>query len=325
MKRLLPITIAGVLACLAATGAAAQDYPSRDVRMVVPWGAGGGTDGIVRKVSTIAEKELGGTIYVENIEGGISATGVMQAMSARPDGYTIASLTYDSVVTVPWQKLLPGYNLEKLALIARITSEPDAIIASADASYGTFEELIAAAKEQPGEIQVAIQNLGSRTHLTMLRLEGMTGAKFDLIAYPGGAAPQKEALLSGEVDYAVTSLGDFASLLDAGDAKGIVEFSDAPNPAYKDVPIAKDAGVDLEMGSFIVLAAPAGTPDDVIAELEDAYKAAYDSGEFQNWVAKVGVTPSWLGSGEVTDWANQTQGDLFTLMQDLEKQGVLKQ
>ncbi|MPZ10625.1 MAG: tripartite tricarboxylate transporter substrate binding protein [Kiloniellaceae bacterium] len=325
MKRLLPITLAGVLACLAATGAAAQDYPSRDVRMVVPWGAGGGTDGIVRKVSTIAEKELGGTIYVENIEGGISATGVMQAMSARPDGYTIASLTYDSVVTVPWQKLLPGYNLEKLALIARITSEADAIIASADASYGTFEELIAAAKEQPGEIQVAIQNLGSRTHLTMLRLEGMTGAKFDLIAYPGGAAPQKEALLSGEVDYAVTSLGDFASLLDAGDAKGIVEFSDAPNPAYKDVPIAKDAGVDLEMGSFIVLAAPAGTPDDVIAELEDAYKAAYDSGEFQNWVAKVGVTPSWLGSGEVTDWANQTQGDLFTLMQDLEKQGVLKQ
>lgn len=325
MKRLLTITIAGVLACLAATGAAAQEYPSRDVRMVVPWGAGGGTDGIVRKVSTIAEKQLGGTIYVENIEGGISATGVMQAMSARPDGYTIASLTYDSVVTVPWQKLLPGYNLEKLALIARITSEPDAIIASADAPYGTFKELIAAAKEQPGEIQVAIQNLGSRTHLTMLRLEGMTGTKFDLIAYPGGAAPQKEALLSGEIDYAVTSLGDFASLLDAGDAKGIVEFSDAPNPAYKDVPTAKDAGVDLEMGSFIVLAAPAGTPDDVIAELEGAYKAAYDSGEFQNWVAKVGVTPSWLGSGEVTDWANQTQGNLFTLMQDLEKQGVLKQ
>lgn len=325
MKQMLTITIAGILACLAATGAAAQDYPSRDVRMVVPWGAGGGTDGIVRKVSTIAEKQLGGTIYVENIEGGISATGVMQAMSARPDGYTIASLTYDSVVTVPWQKLLPGYNLEKLALIARITSEPDAIIASADAPYGTFEELIAAAKEQPGEIQVAIQNLGSRTHLTMLRLEGMTGTKFDLIAYPGGAAPQKEALLSGEVDYAVTSLGDFASLLDGGDAKGIVEFSDAPNPAYKDVPIAKDAGVDLEMGSFIVLAAPAGTPDDVIAELEEAYKAAYDSGEFQSWVAKVGVTPSWLGSGEVTGWANRTQGDLFTLMQDLEKQGLLKQ
>ena len=324
MKRLLTIAIAGVFAGLA-QGAAAQDYPSRDVRMVVPWGAGGGTDGIVRKISTIAEKELGGTIYVENIEGGISATGVMQAMSARPDGYTIASLTYDSVVTVPWQKLLPGYSLDKLTLLARITSEPDAIIASADAPYGSFEELVAAAKKEPGEIKVAIQNLGSRTHLTMLRLEGMTGAKFNLIAYPGGAAPQKEALLSGEADYAVTSLGDFASLLEAGDAKGIVEFSDAPNPAYKDVMIAKDAGVDLQMGSFIVLAAPAGTPDEAVAKLEAAYKAAYDSAEFQEWVAKVGVTPSWLGTGEVTDWASQTQNDLFALMQDLVKQGVLQQ
>src|SRR3546814_3872709 len=66
--------------------------------MIVPWGAGGGTDGIVRKVSTLAEKELGGTIYVENIEGGVSATGVMQAMKARPDGYTITTLTYDSVI-----------------------------------------------------------------------------------------------------------------------------------------------------------------------------------------------------------------------------------
>jgi tripartite-type tricarboxylate transporter receptor subunit TctC len=324
MKGLLTIAIVGVFAGLAA-GAAAQDYPSRDVRMVVPWGAGGGTDGIVRKISTIAEKELGGTVYVENVDGGISATGVMQVMSARPDGYTVGSLTYDSVVTVPWQKLLPGYSLDKLSLVARITSEPDAIIASADAPYGTFAELLAAGKEKPDEIKVAIQNLGSRTHLTMLRLAGMTGAKFDLIAYPGGAAPQKEALLSGEVDYAVTSLGDFASLLEAGDAKGIVEFSDAPNPAYKDVPIAKDAGVDLQMGSFIVLAAPAGTPDEVIAELEAAYKAAYDSGEFQDWVGKVGVTPSWLGASEVTAWADKTQDDLFALMQDLTKQGILKQ
>jgi len=91
------------------------------------------------------------------------------------------------------------------------------------------------------------------------------------------------------------------------------------------VSIAKDLGVNLEMGSFIVLAVPAGTPDDVVAKLEAAYKAAYESSEFQGWVAKVGVTPSWLGIGEVTGWANQTQDDLFTLMQDLKQQGVLKQ
>src|SRR3546814_248056 len=114
VPRLLTIASAALLASLVAThGAVAQDYPTKDVRMIVPWGAGGGTDGIVRKVSTLAEKELGGTIYVENIEGGVSATGVMQAMKARPDGYTITTLTYDSVITVPFQKLLPGYSIDR--------------------------------------------------------------------------------------------------------------------------------------------------------------------------------------------------------------------
>src|SRR3546814_16795201 len=84
VPRLLTIASAALLASLVAThGAAAQDYPTKDVRMIVPWGAGGGTDGSVRKVSTLAEKELGGNIYVENIAGGVSATGVLQAMKDR--------------------------------------------------------------------------------------------------------------------------------------------------------------------------------------------------------------------------------------------------
>src|SRR5690606_8234458 len=194
-----------------------------------------------------------------------------------------------------------------------------------DAPYATLKELVAAATEKPGEIKIAIQNLGSRTHLTMLQLQAMTGAEFDLIAYPGGAAPQKEALLSGEVDYAVTSLGDFAPLIESGDARGVVEFSDDRNPAYEDVPIARDEGVELQMCSFIVFAAPAATSPDVIAKLEAAYKAAYDSEEFQSWAAKVGVTPSWLGADAVTDWAQQTQKELFALMQALTDKGVLKQ
>lgn len=324
MRQLLSIAAAAMLAGFAIQPGSAQDYPTKDIRMVVPWGAGGGTDAIVRKISTIAEKELGGTIYVENIEGGISATGIMEVMTSRPDGYTLGALTYDSVVTVPWQKLLPSYDLDKLKLIARITSEPDAIIVGKRAPYQSLDELVAAAKQEPGKIKVGIQEIGSRTHLAMLRLQGMIDAKFNLIAYPGGAAPQKEALLSGEVDIVVTSLGDFAPLIEAGDARGLVEFAGSRNPTYPDVPTAKESEIDLEMGSFIVLAAPAETPDDVVQTIEAAYKAAYDSDAFQDWVSKIGVTPSWLGTGEVTAWAEGTQESIFALMQDLVDQGVLK-
>jgi tripartite-type tricarboxylate transporter receptor subunit TctC len=327
MKHLFKLAAASVFAVstLAGAGTAfAADYPHKDIRMVIPWGAGGGTDGIVRKLSTIAEKELGTSIYAENVEGGVSATGILQVMKARPDGYTLGALTYDSVVTVPWQGLLPTYKLDKLKLICRVTSEPDAIIVSTKSPYKNIHDLIDAAKKNPGKIKIAIQNTGSRLHLAMLQFEKLTGTDFKLVAYPGGAAPQKEAILSNEVQVAATSLGDFSSLIESGDVHGIVEFSDTHNPTYPDVPTAKEEGIDLQIGSFIVIAAPVGTPDDAVAKIEAAYKHALDSDEFQKWVAKVGVSPNWLGTDKVTQWANDTKESLFKQMQELVDQGVIK-
>ena len=312
-----------VAASLLAPVSAMAEYPDRDVRLINPWGAGGGTDGIIRKISSIAEKKLGNaSIYVENIEGGISATGVAQLMKAKPDGYTIGVLTYDSVITVPWQGMLASYDLTKLKYVARLTSEADAVIVDATSKYQTLKDLIDDAKANPGKVRIGIQNLGGRIHLTLLQLEAITGAKFKTVAYLGTAASQKEAILNDEVDVVITSLGDFASLLEDGTVRGISEFSDAKNPTY-DVPLAKDEGVDLQNGSFIALATPAGVSEDIIKKLETAYKEAYDSEEFQSWIAKVGVTPSWLGSDKVTDWANTTTKTLFDEMDGLVKAGVL--
>lgn len=317
------LLLAAAMLAVAGGATLAQDFPSKDIRMVVPWGAGGGTDGIVRKISTIAEEEIPTSIYVENIEGGLSGTGLMEVISARPDGQTIGALTYDSVITVPWQGLVPGYGLDKLALIARITSEPDAIMVLADSDYQSLDDLLQAAKDNPGGVPVGIQGLGSRVHLAMLQLQDQTGTEFKLVSYPAGAGPQKEALLNGEIDAAITSLGDFASLIEGGDVKGLVEFSDTPNPAF-DVPIAEEAGVDLQIGSFIVLAAPSGTPDDVIEKLESIYQTAHQSQEFQDWLAQVGVTSAWLGTEEVRDWATSTQEEYFATLQDLVDQGIIQ-
>lgn len=323
MKKTLNVLLAAASIGLMITAGALADYPERDIRMVVPWGAGGGTDAIVRKLSTLAEGILDTSIYVENIEGGISATGVSEVMKSKPDGYTIGALTYDSVVTVPWQGLLPSYKMDKLKLIARVTSEPDAIVVDANASYESVGDLIADAKAHPGKVKVAIQNTGSRTHLALLQLQDAKDVKFNLIAYPGGAAPQKEAILNNEVDVAATSLGDFASLIQSGDARGLMEFSGARNPTYPDVPTAADEGLDIRVGSFIVLAAPAGTPDNVVEKIEAAYKQALESDEFQTWVSNVGVTPDWIGTADVTAWANETSKTLFKQMDDLVEKGVI--
>ncbi|WP_118138231.1 tripartite tricarboxylate transporter substrate binding protein [Oceanicella sp. SM1341] len=323
MNRRTLLGVAALLASAALPFAALAEYPDRDIRVVVPWGAGGGTDGIVRKITSIAEDQFdGASMYVENIEGGVSATGVGQVMSAKADGYTIGALTYDSIVTVPWQGMLPSYKLDKLKLIARITSEPDALIVDANSDYQSLQDIIDAAKADPGKVRVAVQNLGGRVHLTLLQLQNLTGAEFKIVSYPGGAAPQKEAILSDEVDIALTSLGDFANLIQDGTVRGVVEFANARNPTY-DVPTAEEEGVDLKNGSFIVFAAPANTPEEDVAKIEAAYKAAYDSPEFQDWVAEVGVTPDWAGSDEVTGWADETATGLFTEMDALVESGVL--
>ncbi|MEQ5769688.1 tripartite tricarboxylate transporter substrate binding protein [Halomonas sp. H33-56] len=323
MRKSMSMTLGGL--ALVASASVAADYPERDVRMIVPWGAGGGTDGIVRKISNLAEEPLGGTVYVENIEGGMSANGLVQALGARPDGYTLIALTYDSVVTIPWQGMLAGYDIDKLDLIARITSEPDAVVVPEDSRFDSLEALIEAAKAAPGEIRAGIQNMGSRTHLTLLQLQDQAEVEFKIVSYPGGAAPQKEALLNGEVDLALTSLGDFESLISAGDARGLVEFTDVQSESFPDVPPATELGYDIQMGSFVILAAPANTPDEAVTALEAAYQQAYDSEEFQNWLVDVGVTPNWLGTEEVEDWAEQTQGELFARMDELKEAGLIGQ
>ncbi|MGR4070438.1 tripartite tricarboxylate transporter substrate binding protein [Halomonas sp. LR3S48] len=315
--------LACIMTLVTATANAAEEYPTRDIRMIVPWGAGGGTDGIVRKITDLAEESLSGTVYVENIEGGMSGNGLIQLINAKADGYTLGALTYDSVITVPWQDMLPGYSVDEMDLIARITSEPDALIVPADSEHDSIEALIEAAKAEPGRIRAGIQNMGARTHLTLLQLMDATGADFKIISYPGGAAPQKEALLNGEIDFAITSLGDFASLIEGGDARGLIEFTDVQSQSFPDVPPASERDLDIQMGSFIILAAPAGTPEPILDELEAAYQEAYESDEFQGWLVDVGVTPNWLGRDEVTEWVGTTQEEIFVTMEELQEQGIL--
>ena len=124
--------------------------------------------------------------------------------------------------------------------------------------------------------------------------------------------------MSGELDAAISSLGDFSGIIESGDAKGVIELSSVQNETYTDVPTIKSKGHDLQTGSFLILAAPANTPDEVVETLETSFKAAYDTDEFQSWLAQVGVTADWLGSDGVEEWIDGLQTRTFKLMDDLD-------
>jgi tripartite-type tricarboxylate transporter receptor subunit TctC len=314
IKKTLTITLG---ALVLSTSAMAADFPTRDIRLVVPWPAGGGADAISRKISNIAEQEFSKSIYVENIAGAVTATGLMQMMRARPDGHTVGVLTYDSIITLPRGKMVPGYSLDNMEPIARITREADAVVVSKHSGFNSFEELINAAKENPNTIRVGVAPKGSGPFLAVRRLEQQAGVTFNVISYPGSSSAEAEALLSGELDAAISSLGDFNGIISSGDAKGVVELSSEQNPSYPDVPPISTFGHDLETGSFIVLAAPKNAPKEAIATLEAAYKKAFETQEFQSWVTSVGVTPSWLGASEVQTWIDELQTNTFKVMDEL--------
>ena len=305
-------------ACVITASAAAAEFPTRDIRLIVPWPAGGGADAISRKISNIAEQGLPKSIYVENIAGAVTATGLIQMTSARPDGQTVGVLTYDSVITLPRGQMVPGYSLDNMALIARITSEADAIVVSKHTGIETFEDLIERAKENPGEVRLGVAPKGSGPYLSAMQLEKLLDVDFNVITYAGSSSAEAEALLSGELDAAISSLGDFSGIIESGDAKGVIELSSVQNKTYTDVPTIKSKGHDLQTGSFIILAAPANTPDDAVATLESSFKAAYDTEEFQTWLAQVGVTADWLGSDGVEAWIDELQAKTFSLMDELE-------
>lgn len=279
---------------------APEAYPSKDIQFIVSSGAGGGTDSISRKVSQLAEKELGASVYFVNKPGADDAVGPNLLMGAKADGYTIGNLNYGAVINAPFTGLIKGYDLNKIQFVALITQEPDAIMVGKNSPYKTFDALIAGAKANPGKLKVADQGIGSRVNLLALKIQEIYGVSFNLISYQG-SAPQREAILNGEVDAAITSLGDFAPILSSGDAVGVIEFSTKTNAGYPTVPTSKSLGMDdsLLSGSFLTLAVPAGTPADVVAKLEKAYGAATTSKEFGDWCATVGVSPDFKSGSEL--------------------------
>lgn len=318
LKRLKNQLLCVIGACLLTSTVAAADYPSRDIRLIVPWPAGGGADAISRKLGSIAEQKMPVSIYIENIAGAVTASGLMQMSRARPDGHTIGVLTYDSVITLPRGKMVPGYSLDNMTPIARITSEADAVVVSEQSGFTSFEQLIEAAKAEPNTVRVGVAPRGSGPFLAVRRLEKQAGVKFNVITYPGSSSAEAEALLSGELDAAISSLGDFSGVIESGDVKGLVELSSIQNPSFPSVSPISTLGYDLETGSFILLAAPKNTPEEVIASLETSFKDAFDSEEFQTWVSGVGVTPNWLGVNDVQEWINTLQSETFKVMDELD-------
>lgn len=323
MKKSLLIVLALTLVVGIMSGCGGGEYPSSDIQFYVNADAGGGTDSICRQLAQMVEADTGAKFYLVNKPGVADSVGPSLCMDAKPDGYTICNVNYGSVVTAVYQEVVENYTMDRLKPIALLTEESDSIVASKNAPFNTFEGMIDYAKANPGTLRVGDQGIGSRVFLLLNMIEKEFGVTFNKISY-SSSAPQREALLSGEVDVILSSLGDFNSIIQSGDGVPLIEFSSVRNAAYPDVPTCIELGLSENYlsGSFIYLAAPAETPDEIITYLQNGFQKAVESEEFQAWTKSVGVTPHFMPGTEIGAFIKRIQDKDFAALDELKAQGL---
>lgn len=314
---------AAALALSLNTSVQADDFPSKNIMHIMPWSAGGGTDAVMRTFMTFAEKQLGIVINTQNVTGAQSGIGVLRLMKSRPDGYTIGSLTWDSVISVPYYQLVPGYDTEQLSYLGAVTVHPTALIVRADAPWNTLEEFIAAAKAAPGSLTISNVGTGGVWHLPALDFAQQAGIDVQHIPYPTGSGPQREALLSGETDAASTSISAAYSAIQSGQARILAVMADERDPNFSEVPTFTELGYDVIWGGIRLIATQSDVDPEKRKVLTNAFAKVFEMPEFQMTAAETGMGAVWLDSEQTKAYVEESQEKAFSLLDQLIEDGLL--
>jgi tripartite-type tricarboxylate transporter receptor subunit TctC len=286
--------ILGALAGLAALpgGAAAQAFPIKPVRMIVPYPPGGGTDGLARVLVERMSEHLGQRVIIENIGGGGGTVGSATAAKAAPDGYTImmGTLGTHSIAPTLYPKL--GYNVARdFKPIANFAYLTNYVVAGPSLKAADVADLIRTAKAQPGKITFASAGNGTPAHLAIELFRIRTGADVLHVPYKGGA-PAITDLLGGHVD---AIFGDPVSVLPhiaSGKLRALAFAGPRRSAALPNVPTTAEAGLaDFQVRAWHGVLAPAGVSPEIARKLADAVHAATRESAVQAAMARMGAEP----------------------------------
>ncbi len=269
--------------------ATAQTYPVRPVTLVVPWGAGGGTDAIARIIGSLLEKELGQPVTVINRTGGSGVVGHSAMAAAAPDGYTLGLITVE-IGMMHWQGLTELTHAAYTP-IALMNADPAAVIVRADFPYKNMNDLLAAIKANPGKLKATGTGQGGIWHLAIAGM--LRDHKIEPSAVPwvpsNGAAPGLQDLVAGGVDIVPVSLPEGRSLIDAGKVRSLALMSDKPSALYPNVPTLKTAtGSNWTLVAWRGVVAPKGLPLAVRDKLAAALKKIATGKEYSDFMGSRG-------------------------------------
>jgi tripartite-type tricarboxylate transporter receptor subunit TctC len=311
-RRSLAVLAAGLAF---AAGAAQAAWPERPITLIVPWGAGGGTDATARIIGSLLEKELKQPVNVVNRTGGSGVVGHQAIASSPADGYTIGMATVE-IGMMHWQGLteLKGSSYTPIALV---NADPAGLQVRADSPYKTAKELIDAIKANPGKLKSSGTGQGGIWHLAIAGM--LQSLKVDPAASPwvpsNGAAPGLQDLVAGGIEIVPCSLPEARSLIDSGKVRSLAIMDAKPAALYPNVPTLKSAtGSDWTLAAWRGIVAPKGLPKDIADKLLAAVEKVHKSAEFNDFMKQRGFGVMWAPSAEFAAFMEKSDKDLGAVM-----------
>lgn len=283
------------VALLTASSSVLAAYPEKPITIIVPWAAGGGTDATARTIATALEEQLGQTVNVVNRTGGSGVVGHTAMARAKPDGYTLGLVTGE-INMMHWQGLT-NLTYKDYTPIAQINFDYAGVQVAADAPYDSLESLVESIREEPkGTYTASGTGLGGVWHLAFAGFLLDQGIEADKVTWipSQGAAPAMTELASGGIDIVPSSVPEARSMIESGRAQSLGVMSPERLASFPDVPTIEEAiGSDYTIGEWRGIAGPKGMDPEVVATLEEALEAAYNSDTYQGFMAKQGFGTEW--------------------------------
>jgi tripartite-type tricarboxylate transporter receptor subunit TctC len=290
MERRLPV----VLLCVAVSGfassAGAQAWPDKPVRVIVPFGAGGGTDIQGRLLGQKFYETLGQTFVVDNRPGAAGLIGAELVAKAPPDGYTILFTTASLSVNVTlYRKSLAFDPLKELAPVSWVSSVPLVLVVHPNVPAKSVKDLVTLARTRKN-LNGASNGAGTTSFLALEMLKQNTGADIVNVPYKGGG-PAMTALLSGEVDFEFATALTVAPQVKTGKVRALAVTTAKPSKAFPDLPTMESMYPGFDVDNWYAMFFPAGTPQSIIDKLNGEIRKALALADVQQFMAREGGEP----------------------------------
>jgi len=306
-NRWLPIEVVlSVMAVMLASSlqgaAAADDFPTRPVRIIVPFGAGGSNDITTRALANVTEKHLGRPIIIENITGGGGVVGAKAIVAAQPEGYTIGT-TVPSMLIAPYLKKATYDSSKDFTYIIAVMGFAYGVVVRKDAPWKTFEEFLADARANPGKISYGTPGVGTFQQLTMERIAKQQGITWVSVPFRGDP-DAINSLLGGDI-HAVATTTSWAPYVESGDLRLLVTWGAERAKSWPSVPTLKESGVDIVVSAPYGLAGPKGMDPKVVKILHDAFRKGMADPAFTATLARLNEDPFYLSMDAYRDFVTE--------------------